>query len=459
MLAVGRYIILWMSILQDNQTASALSAPPRPLAIAAKAEDLEAIRSSVVDAAGLSASLWLSYLFVLFYLLVAAGGVTHRDLFLANPIKLPFLNVELPLVGFFWLGPALLLVVHGYVLLHFVMLSSKASVFDAQLRAQINDRELRTELRRQLPINIFVQFLAGPREMRQGPMGFLLRLIARVSLVFSPVALLVFFELQFLPYHDVWITMWQRITVVIDLLLLWVLWPAVMHGESTRRGWRKTGLVLACISLVSVVFVFAIATFGGEWLDTKLPWYQQRQRLVGGGVNLIIRKPTGLWSNNLLLPSFDVIDHAKFDTEAKIEAAPEMASLRGRDLKVAELFAAVLRKVDFAAANLSGAVLFSVDLSEANLWYADLSYADLSYADLSGATLTSANLSGVKGLTQEQLDQACGHPKVLPPGLALDKPCPEKEPAAWPYNRKATAEKASRQVTDRMHRIQEPRAP
>jgi hypothetical protein len=108
-------------------------APPTVPALAAKADDLEALRTAVIDAAGVSFGLWVSYLFVLFYLLVAAGGVTHRDLFLESPVKLPFLNVDLPLKGFFWLGPALFLVVHAYVLLHFVMLAGKVGVFDAQL--------------------------------------------------------------------------------------------------------------------------------------------------------------------------------------------------------------------------------------------------------------------------------------------------------------------------------------
>lgn len=88
--------------------------PPRKQpALADKADDLEALLTAVVDAAGVSAGLWISYLFVLFYLLIAAGGVTHRDLFFASPIKLPFLSVELPLEGFFWLGPALFLIVHA----------------------------------------------------------------------------------------------------------------------------------------------------------------------------------------------------------------------------------------------------------------------------------------------------------------------------------------------------------
>ena len=76
---------------------------------AAKATDLGALRDAVVDAAGVSTGLWLSYLFVLFYFAIAAGAVTHRDLFLENPVKLPFLNVELPLKAFFVLGPLVFL--------------------------------------------------------------------------------------------------------------------------------------------------------------------------------------------------------------------------------------------------------------------------------------------------------------------------------------------------------------
>ncbi len=90
-------------------------APPasKPLPpIAAKADDLEAIKKVVDDAAAISGALWVSYLFVLFYLAVAAGAVTHADLFLEKPVKLPFLGVELPLFWFFVLAPFLFLIVH-----------------------------------------------------------------------------------------------------------------------------------------------------------------------------------------------------------------------------------------------------------------------------------------------------------------------------------------------------------
>lgn len=108
-----------------------------PAPFAAKAKDLQALRDAVVDAAGVSAGFWISYLFALFYFAIAAGAVTDRDLLLENPVKLPFLNVELPLKAFFFLGPLVFLVVHAYVLLHFALLADKIGAFNAELEDQI----------------------------------------------------------------------------------------------------------------------------------------------------------------------------------------------------------------------------------------------------------------------------------------------------------------------------------
>ena len=60
---------------------------------------------------------------------------------------MPFLNVDLPLKGFFVLGPALFLIVHAYVLLHFVHARpARSAAFDSALREQIDDAEIRTRL-------------------------------------------------------------------------------------------------------------------------------------------------------------------------------------------------------------------------------------------------------------------------------------------------------------------------
>ena len=305
-------------------------------------KNLEASRSAVVDAAGVGGGLWLSYIFVLFYLFIAAAGVTHRDLLFESPVKLPFLNVDLQLTSFFSLGPGLLLIVHAYVLLHLVLLARKVASFNIELETQISADGAKARWRRQLPSNLFIQLLAGPKDVRTGVMGILLRLIARISLVVSPLALLVYFQLQFLPFHDPVIAWWQRLAIIADLALLWILWPSIALGEKTRLRWWR-GVKVATLALASIalfLLVFTVATFPGEWLNenlwslriiptnwppwklpTTLPrgtrWTSLHHLLFAGNVNLVTGKRMSLWSNTLVLPNIDVVDHTKFDTKQR----------------------------------------------------------------------------------------------------------------------------------------------
>src|SRR5271154_4562184 len=116
-------------------------APPLP-AVAAKAEDLEALRKSIEDTAAVGGGLWLSYLFVLFYLGIAASAVTHIDLFVQNPVKLPFLNIELPLLAFFFLAPLLFVITHAYTLVNLALLADRVKQFHNELRDQLADPAL-----------------------------------------------------------------------------------------------------------------------------------------------------------------------------------------------------------------------------------------------------------------------------------------------------------------------------
>lgn len=99
------------------------------------------------------------------------------------------------------------------------------------------------------------------------------------------------------------------------------------------------------------------------------------------------------------------------------------ASLRGADLTGADLSDASLWGADLTGADLTGA-----DLTDAILWGAVLTDADLSGTDLTNARLSSmsASLPDVVGLTQKQLDSACGDtPVSLPTDRTWrSRPCP-----------------------------------
>jgi hypothetical protein len=207
--------------------------PPKP-AIAEKAHDLETIKKALEDATSLSAGFWLSYLFLMFYIAIAAGAVTHVDLLLKNSVRLPFLNVELPLEAFFFLAPILFLIVHSFTLSKLVILSDKARRFHEELSTQITDAADRDGLRRQLPSNIFVQGLAGPRSVRESTFGLFLRAMGWISMVLAPVLLLLLLQLQFLPYHERWLTWMHRLALLADLVLLWWLWPKIVAGDGAE---------------------------------------------------------------------------------------------------------------------------------------------------------------------------------------------------------------------------------
>jgi hypothetical protein len=64
--------------------------------------DVEALEKSLNDSATRVSTIWVSFLIFSLYLLTAATTVTHRQLFLAEPVKLPVLNIDLPLWGFFF---------------------------------------------------------------------------------------------------------------------------------------------------------------------------------------------------------------------------------------------------------------------------------------------------------------------------------------------------------------------
>jgi uncharacterized protein YjbI with pentapeptide repeats len=387
-------------------------------AFADKATDLQALRDTVADAGNVGAGLWLSYVFVLLYLAIAAGGVTHRDLLLVNPVKLPFLNVELSLNDFFVWGPVLLLIVHAYVLLHLVRLAGKSGAFQAELRRKIPGEQRRGQLLlSQLPSNILVQFLARPDD--PAAVRVVQWLIAQVSLVFLPVIVLVLFQLKFLPYHDQTISTWQRIAVFIDVALLWTLWFRVTRGETTLLRWRiiwrrKSTWGWGLLSLIPLLLVFFVATFPNEWLDNIaprvgvvpnkwLPWKEGdsaqgrsslHELLVAGDVELT-GKLASLWSNRLVLPNLNIVDNEKFDTETKLAAVPQTLSLRGRHLEGAVLPSARLRKVDFTGAHLQRATLAGADLREAKFGSISGPSADLRDAQLVGAQLQGAVLDGV----------------------------------------------------------------
>jgi uncharacterized protein YjbI with pentapeptide repeats len=399
----------------------------KPMAIDPK--DVGELQKALNDAAGKASVLWTTFIIFQLYLLIAIGTVTHRDLFLETSIKLPVLNVDLPLVGFFAVVPIILVIFHFYVFLQIFAMARKVKDHDALLQQQAPISSDRQYLRQRLDSFVILQFLAGPVEQRTGFIGLSLRFIGWVTLAGLPIVILLQGQVAFLPYHLAWVVWLQRIAVLINLMLIWYFWNRIHSDDEPllahipNKAWPVVG---GTATLCVFLFSWSLATFPGEWAHDDFPalhiiptslsphwsiredWTSLHELLFAGKVDEVTGRPTSWFSNTLVLTDQSFVDPDKLD---KTEVSH---SFRGRDLSRALLFRTDLRKADFTGAILNQAVLaFSrlqgarfncslgnetpagcAQLQDANLIFAILENAEFIGARMQGASAYFANFRG-----------------------------------------------------------------
>ncbi|MFB3079424.1 MAG: hypothetical protein ACE1Y4_15615, partial [Lysobacterales bacterium] len=223
-------------------------------------------------ASGTARNAWLAFLVLIAYLLVAIAGVTHTDLLLNSPIKLPIVNVEIPLFSFFLAAPFLLLLVHLGLLVQHAMLAYKFSRFSNAIPASKNGKSRDHPDRGQVNSYVFSQLLAGPKPPLV--LQYLMRLMVFVTLSLLPVLVLLYFQIKFLPYHDIAVTHIHRLAILLDLVLLFSVRPFMampylrpagfkLRLGSERWPWELSYWSLgatATLSLAVLVFSLFVAT-------------------------------------------------------------------------------------------------------------------------------------------------------------------------------------------------------
>jgi hypothetical protein len=126
----------------------------------------------------------------------ATGGGRHRqracqELLRAGPVTLPLLNVDLPLLGFYWVAPALFVLLHLNLLLQLYLLSGKLHRLDQAIRppgSEKHETEAQQDRRAQLYPFPFTHMLIGRQQ--RWLMRFLLWLIVVLTVLVLPVLLL-----------------------------------------------------------------------------------------------------------------------------------------------------------------------------------------------------------------------------------------------------------------------------
>jgi uncharacterized protein YjbI with pentapeptide repeats len=419
-----------------------MTMPPQP-------EDAKEFLDEANRASDPAWSSWLAFLLLLTYVVVTLASVSHKALLLNSPVKLPIINADIPLVGFFQYAPALLLLVYLSLLVQHVVLARKYRKFTDAIASYEMETGTEHPARERVHSYVFSQIAAGPKPNLITK--FMMQLIVYVTFAVLPIITLLYFQIKFLPYHDVSITYWHRIAVILGFAMLILLTPLMQNTGPARRrwdikvgpqaeAWEASGTqVLLVLLLLPIVLGFSwlMATVPNEWIDRRLGFVAPTSVRVGPEeeaklLNPLVRRivydrlpddnDKGWWRRWLLSYRVVIVEDADLaaDGDAKVvlrernfrfallnrsdlhRADLAWADLRGTQmwktlakgkLKDAQLQGAFLKEAQLQGAQLNSAQLQGADLSNAQLQGAELSYANLQGADLRGAKLQGADLS------------------------------------------------------------------
>jgi uncharacterized protein YjbI with pentapeptide repeats len=355
--------------------------------------DIEALEKSLNDSATRVSTIWITFLIFSLYLLVAAATVDHRQLLLAEPIKLPVLNIDFPLWGFFFLTPYLFVILHVYVLLQVLLLGRTADAYNDTLDKLIIHPASNSVMRQRLANTLFAQIFAGSPRERGGWLGGLLKSTAWATLAIAPISILLVFQFAFLPYHSHPATWSHRFLILADIAAVFLVWPLALEARHDRalRGRKRHALLAACCALFILVSL-GIGTFPGEphvnFFTAQPLSHVQCARGVSSKFD------------RLYVPGIDVVDDEKLakiaqsTSDRKLPAyeGERTRNFRDRNFNCADLSSADLRRVDLTNASLAGAILNASHLEGISATGAELQGASFEEAYLQGANLDNAQL-------------------------------------------------------------------
>ncbi|MFP3921882.1 MAG: pentapeptide repeat-containing protein [Dichotomicrobium sp.] len=388
--------------------------------------DIDSKNAALLDdvnaASGPARNGWVVFIAVLAYFFITLAGVRHTDLLLNTPVTLPILQVEIGLRAFFIFAPAVLLLMHFNLLIQHVLLSRKAREFHERVSRQEAHAFQRTHrMRIQLHSYFYVQAIAGPSRSRL--FSAFLHAMTAMTLWLLPLALLIYFQIVFLPYHDLDVTTAQRAYILVDFLIFAIFWiflhyPAARYISGLGQSiisYPLSFLAMLAVWVTAMFFSFAVATIPGEGADrvmaslerfrTPVPYgasaddaerfaFLPTAFLFERNVDLVSGGTEGWFARNLIVTDTNVL------RLADAPASGVSIRLRGRDFRYATFDRSKFDRADLTGTDLRRASLRGTDLEDARMRAAQMTGADLTGArlqgaDLDGADLQDADLSGV----------------------------------------------------------------
>ncbi len=208
---------------------------PNPPKLPDVLEQLKDVRNEAAELRNFT----ITFLSLLLYINIIIAGTDAEQILRIAPVTLPFLNVPLPIIGFYGFVPWLLLLFHLYLLVQHYLFSQQLFLFKNTLDDASVTGEIRSHVRKNLGNLPFLHWMIGEHG---AAMQFVLTLITLVCLLIWPLVTLLWLQMAILPYHDnalIWV---QRATIILDVVMIGWLWPKTLANDDSSRAWWWRGV-------------------------------------------------------------------------------------------------------------------------------------------------------------------------------------------------------------------------
>ena len=198
-----------------------------------QSKHIEQLLESANAASQTVAALHVAFLAFVAYLGVIVWGTSHEDLLRISPVKLPILDVELPLTAFYNFVPWMVVLLHFNLLMQLELLSCKLWNLDRDLPDSASGQQVRDRLF----IFPFTHLIVGRSSVQL--IRWLLSLVVGITVIALPLFMLLSAQIRFLPFHDETINWSQRLAIWVDAAMLLALWPLIASPKDTAMEWWR----------------------------------------------------------------------------------------------------------------------------------------------------------------------------------------------------------------------------
>lgn len=377
----------------------------------AKKTHIIALREALDKSSKVNRSLGLSFVALMFYILLIIASTTDLMLFLPDEkVNLPIVDVELPLKGFYAVTPFLVLIFHFNLLINLYH-HRKRFIALREAEGQTPDYD-------QLHPFLFNYLDRYPKRFG---LRLLLRSLILISLFFFPFLNVLLMQYRFAAYHDFQISMLQMAASILSGMLMLAFYRMIVdtpgngedstdnQRESTDGFWGRFFERRRVLSSVNAAWFSTIAGFlfavfmGGVAIYLHLSKTSDR-----------VTPSEYAW----LIPSIDLtyyVDEVNqvdeglvmkyVNDSTEVDEAKEMAirnhgkgyKLMNRDFRYAVMPGINLCNTDAEGADFRFADLNRSKFSNSNMVGVRFEGSDLRRVQMQRANLEGVNLSEVDG--------------------------------------------------------------